>query len=64
MKSGDKTSEKKVIIQAFVVNVLILLYGVYKGVDLNDLGIALGCINTLPMSYVFGRSYLKSRQGD
>lgn len=64
MTRGNKSSEKRVIWYAFVINVIVLIYGVEKGSALNDLGFALGAINTLPMSYVFGRSYLKSKKGE
>lgn len=64
MTRGTKSSERKVIWYAFIIDIFVLLYGVERGADLGDLGIALGAINTLPMSYVFGRSYFKSKQGE
>ena len=64
MTRGSKSSEKKVIWYAFLINIIVLVYGIERSADLGDLGIALGAINTLPMSYVFGRSYFKAKQGE
>lgn len=61
---GEKSSERKIIWYAFLIDVILLFYGIERGADLGDLGIALGAINTLPMSYVFGRSYFKSKKGE
>jgi len=61
---GGKSSERIIIWYAFIINTVVLIYGIERGADLGDLGIALGAINTLPMSYVFGRSYFKSKKGE
>lgn len=61
---GEKSSERKAVYHAFFINIAVILYGIHEGIDLSDLAIALGAANTLVMAYVFGRSYLKAKQGE
>lgn len=64
MTRGSKSSEKKIIWYAFLIECVIVIYAIERGAELLPLATIFGSINLLPMSYVFGRSYLKSRKGE
>lgn len=61
---GDKSSEKRAVYYAFLVNIGVIIYGIHKGSQLNELGDALWAADALVMTYVGGRSYVKSKKGD
>jgi hypothetical protein len=64
MTNGHKSSERKAVYHAFFVNALLIGFAIYKGSDLGGIAGALGAMNTLVMAYVFGRSYVKGKNGD
>lgn len=64
MINGTKSSERDAVYHGFFVNAVLIAWAIYNGSDLGGLAGALGAMNTLIMAYVFGRSYVKSKQGD
>lgn len=64
MTKGHKSSERRAVYHAFFVNAVIIALAVYRGSDLGGLAGALGAMNTLVMAYVFGRSYVKGKNGE
>lgn len=61
---GNKSSEKKSVYFAFIINIAVIAYGIHKDIDLAALSTALGAANLLIMAYVGGRSYVKGRNGE
>jgi hypothetical protein len=64
LTNGHKSSERKAVYHAFFVNAILIALAVFEGADLGGLAGALGAMNTLVMAYVFGRSYVKGKNGD
>lgn len=59
---GHKTSERKACYHAFYAGFVLAAFGIYKGSDLNALGILIGSV-TLPLMWYAGARTIKKIKG-
>lgn len=61
---GHRSSERKACYHAFLAGFIIACYGIYKGSDLNSLGVLIGSV-TLPLMWFAGmRTVKKWKHGE
>ncbi len=51
-----KSRRFRVAVSSLAINFLIFILGIYKGVDLSDLGIGLAALNSPVYVYIFGET--------
>jgi hypothetical protein len=57
-----KSKRLKFTIFAVIVNFILAIYGINKGVDLTALGTFLALVNTPLYAYILGESFRPSKQ--
>lgn len=57
----SSNSRMKITIGCLIANYIIIMIGIFEGVDLSDLGIGLAALNAPLYVYVYGQSVRPSR---